>query len=314
MSQTDPAEAFERQRERLLGIAYRILGTRADAEDAVQDTYVRWQAADRGAIADPGAWLTTTCTRRCIDLLQSAHQSRVDYVGAWLPEPLETPDESPPDQAELATSLTTAFLLLLERLTPKERAAYLLHEIFEVPYPEVARSLDMEEPACRKLVSRAKANVDRAKVRYVPPRGRQDELLAAFSAAVVRGDAAGLAAVLSADIQLAVDSGGKVAALREVLQGKEQVVDFVARALRGYWSGAWLEATPLNGLRGFVVRENGGVIATVSFAFDEEDRATRVFIVRNPEKLGGLAASSAGRCVELTDGVEPAIEPPPIKR
>ncbi len=108
------------------------------------------------------------------------------------------------------------------------------------------------------------------------------------------GDAAALAAVLSADIQLAVDSGGKVPALLEVLQGKERVLDFVARALRGYWAGARLEATPLNGLRGFVVRENGGIIATVSFAFDEHDRATRVFIVRNPEKLAGLPASRAG--------------------
>lgn len=289
MSQTDWTAIFEGHRRMLLGLAYRILGTRSDAEDAVQDTYIKWQAADRAALDDPGSWLTTTCTRRCIDILRSAHKRRVEYVGAWLPEPLETPEESAEDRVDLASSLTTAFLLVLERLTPKERAAYLLHEIFDIPYPEVARSLDMEEAACRKLVSRARANVDRSKVRYVPPRDRQDELLAAFSAAIVDGDAARLAAMLSADVELAVDSGGKVPALLEVLHGKDRVVDFVARSLHGHWSGYRLDATPLNGGRGFVVRNaRGGVVSAVSFAFDDENRAARVFIMRNPDKLASL--------------------------
>ena len=290
MSSTDPA-VFEEYWSMLLGLAYRILGTRADAEDAVQDTYLKWRSVDHALIDNSGSWLTTACTRRCIDMLRGAHKQRVEYVGTWLPEPLETPDESPEERADLASSLTTAFLLVLERLTPKERAAYLLHEIFDVPYPDIARSLDIEEAACRKLVSRGRANVDQSKVRYVPPAARQEELLTAFSSAIAEGDTTRFAALLSEDIELAVDSGGKVPALLEVLRGKGPVLEFVAKSLRGYWSGFRLDAAPLNGGRGFVIRSGGGIVAAVSFAFDEANRATRVFIVRNPEKLARLRSS-----------------------
>jgi RNA polymerase sigma-70 factor (ECF subfamily) len=180
----------------LLGLAYRILGSRADAEDAVQDTFIKWQGTDQSEIENPAAWLTTACTRRCIDLARAAHKTRVEYVGAWLPEPIQTsPDEQ--DKLALAGSLQTAFLLVLERLTPKERAAYLLHEIFDVPYPEVARTLDMQEPACRKLVSRAKATIDQAKVRHVTPVDRQEQLLAAFEEALAAGSTDRLSSLLS---------------------------------------------------------------------------------------------------------------------
>ena len=149
-------EVFEKARPRLLSIAYRILGSRMDAEDAVQDTFLKWQAVDMDSIDAPGAWLTTTCTRRAIDMLRSASRSRVDYVGNWLPEPVQaTSDNDVEAQMELSSSLSTAFLLALERLSPRERAAYLLHEIFEMPYADLAKSLDMSEPGCRKLVSRA---------------------------------------------------------------------------------------------------------------------------------------------------------------
>ena len=180
----------------------------------------------------------------------------------------------------------------MERLTPKERAAYLLHEIFDVPYPEVACALDLEEAACRKLVSRARANVDQSKVRHVPPRNLQEELLAAFASAIVDGDATRFAALLSEDVELVVDSGGKVPALLEVLHGKDALLEFVAHSLRGYWSGFSLDAALLNGGRGFVVRDSRGIAAAVSFAFDETSRATRVFIMRNPEKLSRLAPRS----------------------
>ena len=190
-------DIFEEARPRLLGLAYRILGSRADAEDAVQDTFVKWQEADQKAIETPAAWLTTACTRRCLDLLKAAHRKRVDYVGAWLPEPIHTASE---DNAEeklaLTSSLTTAFLLMLERLTPKERAAYLLHEIFGQPYEEVAETLDMQEAAARKLVSRAKTNIGMEKSRHQTPRERQDELLSAFHAAIHGGNIAGLSSLL----------------------------------------------------------------------------------------------------------------------
>ncbi len=289
------ADFFETQRPTLLGIAYRILGSRADAEDAVQDTFVRWQGVDPTTIDNPGAWLTSTCTRRCIDLLRAAHKSRTEYVGTWLPEPLETPETGPEEKATLASSLTTAFLLVLERLTPKERAAYLLHEIFDVSYPDVARSLDIAEPACRKLVSRARANVEREHVRFVPPRSRQEELLAAFTSAVVEGDAARLTQMLADDAELAVDSGGKVPSLRETLHGRSQILAFVSESLRSYWKDYRLHGATLNGAAGFVVRHGDAVVASVSFAYDREGRATRVFIVRNPDKLARLGATEDDR-------------------
>src|SRR5882757_8342257 len=200
---------FEQVRPRLLGLAYRILGSRADAEDAVQDAFIKWQGADRGAIDNPDGWLTTVCTRRCIDMLQAAHRTRVDYVGTWLPEPVYTVTADD-DALELSSSLSTAFLLMLERLTPKERAAYLLHDILDVSYEDVAKTLDIEEPACRKLISRARQNIERDKVRHVTPLAQQEKLLAAFQDAVSGGDMNRFAILLSDDIELSADSGGQL--------------------------------------------------------------------------------------------------------
>lgn len=283
------AEVFESARPMLLGLAYRILGSRADAEDAVQDTYLQWQRADRMRVENPASWLTTICTRRCIDLLRAAHRSRVEYVGAWLPEPIQTTVvDHPDDKLELSATLETAFLLMLERLTPKERAAYLLHDIFDVPYPEIAKTLDLEEAACRKLVSRARSNVDQAKVRHVTPLDRQNELLAAFEHAVAAGDTERLAGMLSDDVELASDSGGLVKSISRVLVGRAEVLGFVGKGLHRFWSGAEREATDLNGGRGFIVRQDGEVVGAVSFAFDEAGALTNVYLVRNPEKLALL--------------------------
>lgn len=288
MAFSDPD--FDRAGPMLLGLAYRILGSRADAEDAVQDTFLKWQAADRARIGTPSAWLTTACTRRCIDMLRAAHRARVDYVGAWLPEPVETAaaDPGPEERLALASSLSTAFLLLLDRLTPKERAAYLLHEIFDVPYPEIARTLELQEEACRKLVSRARGNLERERVRHVTPPARRDALLAAFEAAVATGDTGTLSALLSDDVVLSVDSGGKVPSLDRVLHGRDAVLDFVARGLHRYWRAQERMATPLNGGPGFVIRQDGATSAAVSFGFDEAGAVAAVYITRNPDKLARL--------------------------
>lgn len=284
----DSDDVFAAARPTLLGLAYRILGSRADAEDAVQDTWLKWRASRREAIARPTSWLTTLCTRRCIDMLRSAHKSRVEYVGSWLPEPLQTPADAA-SEAPLAASLTTAFLLVLERLTPKERAAYLLHEVFDVSYAETARTLDMQEAACRKLVSRARGHVEQARVRHVTPRDRQEELLAAFEAAVVGGHTERLAALLASEVELHTDSGGKVPALRESLHGKEAVLRFVREGLSRYWG--LLEWTPadLNAGLAIVVRADGAPSASVSFAYDESGAVTGIYIMRNPDKLAGLS-------------------------
>jgi RNA polymerase sigma factor (sigma-70 family) len=288
----DTHEAFEQVRPMLTGLAYRMLGSRADAEDAVQDTFLKWQAAPKDEIERPAAWLTTACTRRCIDLLRSAHRTRVDYVGPWLPEPIHTPVEDMLD-LQLASSLTTAFLLMLERLTPKERAAYLLHEIFDVDYPQIATILDMQESACRKLVSRARANIDQEKVRHETPRERQQQLLSAFETAVTSGEINTLAALLSEDVRLAADGGGKVPTIQRVLHGKAEVLEFIAQTSGPYWITCEWTGADINGGRGIILRREGATVASLSFTFDADGRATDIYVMRNPDKLARLTEAAS---------------------
>lgn len=291
MLDRDDTKIFEDARPNLLGLAYRILGSLADAEDAVQDTFLKWEKADRQQIENAPSWLTTACTRRCLDLLRSAHRSRVSYVGSWLPEPIHTPiDDDEASRVDLASSLTTAFLLMLERLTPKERAAYLLHDVFDASYREIAETLYMQENTCRKLVSRARASIDQANVRHVTPLDRQEQLLTAFHDAVDSGSTAHLASLLSDDIELSADGGGKVPALLEVLHGKEQVIAFVSERLHEYWVEHQWIVVDINGARGIVLQRGGLTIAAVSFAYDETGRAAGIYIVRNPDKLARLDA------------------------
>lgn len=284
---SDHAAVFERSRPRLLGLAYRLLGSRADAEDAVQDTFVKWQEADRSAIRVPAAWLSATCTRHCLDLLRSAHRSRVDYIGTWLPEPVNSGAvEGDASVAEMGTSLTTAFLLLLERLTPKERAAYLLHEIFDTGYPEVAQALEIREPACRKLVERARQHVQGAKLRHLTPPPQQARLLSAFETAVREGRTDALSRLLADDVRLAADGGGKLPAVRRVIIGSDPVLRFVVRGLHRWWGAFSLERAILNGNLGLILRDGENrVVGTTSFSYDEAGRLDGIYIMRNPEKL-----------------------------
>jgi RNA polymerase sigma-70 factor (ECF subfamily) len=189
----------------------------------------------------------------------------------------------------LASSLSTAFLLLLERLTPKERAAYLLHEIFELSYEEIASTLDIQESACRKLVSRARANIGKPNIRHVTPVNRQEELLAAFQSAVTTGRTDHLTALLSRDIELCADGGGRVPTVMNVLHGKTEVLEFLAQNLHTYWAEYQWLVSEINGARGIVLQKDGQVVGTVSFAYDDAGAATNIYIVRNPDKLGGLA-------------------------
>lgn len=289
MAVNPPADAFETARPLLLGLAYRMLGSRADAEDAVQDTYLKWRGVDHASVENPSAWLTSACTRRCIDLMRSAHRARVDYVGSWLPEPIHALSENTPEaRFGLASSLTTAFLLLLERLTPKERAAYLLHDIFGVPYPEIARTLRLQESACRKLVSRARTHLEQGKARHATPPAHQERLLAAFETALVQGQLEPLASLLSGGIELAADGGGKVVAVREVLHGAADVLGFLGGVLQPVWRHYRWQRVELNGEQGLVLRQDGRVVAAVSFAYDDAGRATGIYIMRNPDKLARL--------------------------
>lgn len=293
----DPARRFQAARPMLLGLAYRILGSRTDAEDAVQDTFLKWQSNERGDVDNAEAWLTTVCTRHCLDLLKAADRARVDYIGTWLPEPVQTladvADEDGADDplraATLASSLTTAFLLALQRLTPKERAAYLLHEIFDRPYPEVAATLDLQEPACRQLVARARQHIAGERVRHATPQARQRRLLDAFRDAIATGSTSVLATLLSDDVRLSSDGGGKVSAARRVMHGQGEVLRFIEAGLHVWWSPGTLREVPLNGAPGFIVHDADGIAAAVSFSWDADGRLQDVFIMRNPDKLARVA-------------------------
>jgi RNA polymerase sigma factor (sigma-70 family) len=273
---------FEEVRPRLLGLAYRILGTRADAEDCVQDCFLKWSAADRTQIKVPVAWLSSVCTRRSLDILRAADRKRVDYFGPWLPEPIH-PATPPAVDSKLATSLTTAFLLLLERLTPKERAAYLLHEIFDQSYTEIAAILEMDDAACRQLVTRARQNIDHNKVRHVTPRETQDSLLRAFQSAVMSGNTSQLAELLSANVRLTADSGGKAIAATQVLED-EAVLNALSRA-HVWWQGCDWEITDINGGRGAILSKDSRPCLTLNLACDEAGLLSDIFMTLNPDKL-----------------------------
>jgi len=279
--------AFEEARRGLRALAYRLLGSYAEAEDAVQDTFVKWQAADSERIETPRAWLTTVCTRRCLDLLKAADRARVDYVGPWLPAPVATAAGEAP--AELAESVATAFLLLLGRLTPKERAAYLLREIFDHDYAEVAAILRLQEAACRKLVSRAQAALRAGRPRQDVPVAQQERLLDAFQRAVNSGETQPLSALLADGIALTADGGGKAAAASRVLRGQEEVLGFIIRVLGSAWPKWRQERREINGRLGLVVYEGETIGASLTFGYDEDGALSDIYIMRNPEKFGGLA-------------------------
>ena len=300
-SMSDPAATFEPYRRRLLGLAYRMLGSIADAEDAVQEAYLRWHEADRDKVADPRAFLMTTTARICLDTLKSARRRREEYVGPWLPEPVvDTAALAPDSRAELAEDLSVALLLTLDRLSPLERAAFLLHDVFDFSFTGVAAALERSEAACRKLAARARAHV-----RAVRPRGAtapmrheidptHAQLLSAFMAATRAGDVSALTQLLARDVRMVMDGGGKVRAAQKALEGADRVAQFVVDASRPH-KGQWWRAdfmprlAMINGLPGIVVGAPEGAVQTA--AFEIEDGAIRaLYVVRNPEKLRHLAA------------------------
>jgi RNA polymerase sigma-70 factor (ECF subfamily) len=295
----DPAASFEPHRRRLLGLAYRMLGSMADAEDAVQETYLRWHAADRGKVVDPRAFLMTTTTRICLDMLTSARARREEYVGPWLPEPVfDTAALAPDSHTELAEDLSIALLLTLDRLSALERAAFLLHDVFDFPFSEVAAALERSEAACRQLAARARAHVRAARPRGVtPPRpsgqvdARHAELLSAFVAATRSGDLTALTQMLASDVRVVTDGGGKAAAALNVLEGANRAARFLVGATRKGWRDDFvLHVALVNGLPGIVIDAPEGPVQTT--AFEIEDGVIRaIYAVRNPDKLRHLATA-----------------------
>ena len=300
-SLSNPATSFEPHRRRLLGLAYRMLGSMAEAEDAVQDAYVRWHATDRGRVSDPRAFLMTTTTRICLDRLSSARARREEYVGPWLPEPVvDTAALAPDSRTELAEDLSIALLLTLDRLSPLERAAFLLHDVFDFSFSEVAAALDRSEAACRQLAARARAHV-----REVRPRGaaaatarsgeieaKHAQLMAAFVTATRSGDLDALTRLLASDVRVVTDGGGKVAAALNVLEGADRASRFLVGATRKGWRDDYtLRFATINGLPGIIADGPEGPVQTT--AFEIEDGVVRtLYVVRNPDKLRHLTTST----------------------
>lgn len=276
----------ERLRPRLFGLAYRMLGSVVDAEDAVQETFLRWEEARarKTAIAAPEGWLVSVATRLCIDQLRSARVRREHYVGEWLPEPLIAGTDLE-ESAEMAESLSMAFLILLERLSPVERAVFLLHEVFAYGYAEIAAIVDKREATCRQLAKRARSSLDAGRARFHPAPEASDRLLSGFLQASVEGDLPRLLSLLTEDIALVADGGGRVPAARAPIHGAEHV----ARALIGFVptapAGWTADYATVNGGPGFVMRRADGEPFGV-MAFDVEDgRIATIRAVGNPEKL-----------------------------
>ncbi|AJQ92631.1 RNA polymerase sigma factor SigJ [Gynuella sunshinyii] len=286
----DKGQLFEQHRNRLKGLAYRMLGSYADSEDAVQDTFIRWCREDVNHIENPVAWLTTVCSRICMDILKAPHNSRVDYVGPWLPEPIHTAEEHTiEEEVTLASSLSMAFLLLLERLTPKQRAAYLLKEVFNHSYTDIAVILATSESTCRKLVSRANAAIGQDNNRYQMPPERQQILLEAFHQAMNGQQLEHFTRLLAEDVQLTSDGGGKVLAALRVLSGRQRVLEFFGAIQRqGWWQQLQWQYVPINGAKGILMKHQGNIINTVTFGVNEQGQINRIFIVRNPDKLSAV--------------------------
>ena len=280
---------FGEQRPRLLRLAYRMLGSVAEAEDVLQEAWLRWQAADRTELREPAAFLTTVVTRLCLDQIKSARARRESYVGAWLPEPLlDSQWVEPATPAEDAQEISMALMLLLERLSPLERAAFLLHDAFDIEFAEVARILGRSNEAVRRLASRAREQLQRSEVkpRYAVSERQGAELARAFRAASLAGDIPGLQKLLADHAVLISDGGGlKPAALFPVVgAGKvARLFDRIAGKL-GRDRDPAIEVVRVNGMPGFVTLEVDGTLQTTALQI-EEGRITAIYVTRNPEKL-----------------------------
>ncbi len=292
----DPAATFEPHRRRLLGLAYRMLGSMAEAEDAVQETYLRWHAADRNRVGEPRAFLMTTTTRICLDVLKSARARREEYVGPWLPDPvIDTSSLAPDAQTELAEDLSVALLLALERLSPLERAAFLLHDVFDYSFAQIADTIGRNEAACRQLAARARAHVreNRPALPATPNTAhridpKHEELLTAFINATRTGNLEHLTRILASDVRVVTDGGGKVAAALNVIDGAERSAAFLVGATRKGWREDYsLRFDTINGLPGLVVDSPQGVVQTNGFEI-EDDVIKTIYVVRNPDKLRHL--------------------------
>ncbi len=277
----DAAATFEPLRPKLMRVAYRMLGSVADAEDMVQEAFIRWMKADRSEVREPEAFLRRAVTRLCLDQLKSARRQRETYIGPWLPDPVVEEDE--------VEDVTLPLMLVLERLSPLERAAFLLHDVFGLGFEEVAGTIERDPATCRQLASRARTHVREARPRFQMEKQRGLALAEAFFAASRSGDMKALGAMLAADVSLHADGGGKRPAATESIFGIDAVMkahEYLAALFRKNGSKL-VRAGFVNGLPGFITLEADGELSTTALEI-EEGKVAAIYVVRNPDKLRHL--------------------------
>lgn len=280
---------FDSYRPLLFSIAYRMLGSASDAEDVVQDAWMRYTSADPSSIRSPKSFATTIVTRLCLDRLKSARATREEYIGPWLPEPVLTADTEPPDETiQRAESVTLAFLVLLETLSPEERAVFILKEACDCDHAEIAKTLGISVESSRQLLHRAKERVAAGKSRLTGTTSSRRILASRFASALLSGDTVALKDMLTADVGLWSDGGGKVLAARRPLHGRDEVVKFLVGLYRTAFSRvgpeASLEMTEVNQEPAFVLKVAGQLDSVYVISIDE-DAISGVRIIRNPDKL-----------------------------
>lgn len=272
---------FEELRPRLLGIAYRVLGSYADAEDVVQETWIAWQQADRASVSSPAAYLTRAVTNQALNRIRSAQRRREEYVGEWLPEPVAT-DRLPDEVAEIADSVTFAMLVMLERLSPLERAAFVLREVFDVPTAEVAATLDRSPAAIRQLVARGRAHLG-AEARFTVDPAEHHEVSAGFLAAIRAGDVETATRLLSPTVELIADGGGKASSALRPLLGPEHVVRFIAGLIDKYGLDD-VRIVHVNRMPAMLIHSDAAGDSVYQLAV-RDGRIERIWVTRNPDKM-----------------------------
>jgi RNA polymerase sigma-70 factor, ECF subfamily len=283
MSDRSAAASFDPLRPRMIRIAYRMLGSVADAEDVVQDAFLRWLDVDRDAVREPEAYLRRVVTHLCLDRLKSARHRRETYIGPWLPEPMV---EAAQDEID---DVTLPLMMALERLSPLERAAFILHDVFDVGFDEIAETIGREPATCRQLASRARTHIRDARPRFQVPKERRLEIAAAFFAASRGGDMQQLRSLLAADVTIYADGGGKTPASTQPIVGLENVIQLHA-ALAPVFAKKMsriLRFAFINGLPGFITIEGDDILQTTALQI-EDGRILAIYIVRNQDKLRHL--------------------------
>ncbi len=289
-------QEFEAHRDRLFGLAYQMTGSVSDAEDVVQETWIRWQRADTATIESPEGWLVRVATNVSLDRLRSAQRRRELYVGSWLPEPLvgrwdpsgpsAGPGGDPGDRVVDAESLTLAFLVVLDELRPEDRAVFLLHEVFAYPYDEIADVVGRSPAACRQAVSRARQRIERSGALHPRPKDADEEaLLARVVEALTAGDIGAVMGYLAPDVVVVSDGGSERRAARRPVVGPHRAARLLVNLAKRVPEDAELVLQRFNGDPTIVLREHGELHTTLTFEFDEQGRLRRVYAMRNPQKL-----------------------------